>query len=184
MKLREKISWLMGTLQQHLFPRLEGCWDRPFTDKEQQLVSILELVQIEKFLVSSSPQRFGRKKHDRRALARAFVGKAVYNHSFTCSTREALRTSRGLRRICGYARRGDIPSESVFSRVFAEFAEMRLGDKVHAALVEQFAQPGLVGHISRDATAIEGREKPMAKLRPPKPAPRKKGPPARGSAGT
>src|SRR3989339_509762 len=180
MKLREKISWLMGTLQQHLFPRLEECWERAFTDKEQQLVSILELVQIEKFVIPSSPQRFGRKWHDRRALARAFVAKAVYNHPFTCSTREALRTSRGLRRICGYGRRCEIPSESVFSRAFAEFAEMRLGEKVHESMVEKFAKPGLVGHISRDATAIEGREKPVSKPRPAKPAPRKKGRPRRG----
>jgi hypothetical protein len=154
--------------------------ERPFTDKEQQLVSILELVQIEKFVAPASPQRLGRKRHDRRALARAFVGKAVYNHPFTCSTREALRTSRGLRRLCGDARRGDIPSESVFSRAFAEFAKLSLGEKVHEALVEQFAKPGLVGHISRDATAIEGREKPVTKVRPPKPAPRKKGRPRRG----
>jgi hypothetical protein len=180
MKLRERVSWLMGTLQRHLFPRLEECWERPLTDKEQQLVSILELVQIEKFVPSSSPRKFGRKRHDRRALARSFVAKAVYNHPFTCSTREALRTSRGLRRICGYGRRCEIPSESVFSRAFKEFAEMRLGEKVHEAMVEKFAKPGLVGHISRDATAIEGREKPMAKVRPPKPAPRKKGRPRRG----
>ncbi len=180
MKLRETVSWLMGTLQRHLFPRLEECWERPLTDKEQQLASILELVQIEKFVASSSPGRFGRKRHDRRALARAFVAKAVYNHPFTCSTREALRTSRGLRLICGYARRSDIPSESVFSRAFAEFAKMKLGDKVHEAMVEKFAKPGLVGHISRDATAIEGREKPVAKVRPPKAAPREKGRPRRG----
>jgi hypothetical protein len=180
MKLREKISWLMGTLQRKLIPCLEECCERPFADKEQQLVSILELAQIEQFVAPSSPQRFGRKKHDRRALARACVAKAVYNHPFTCSTREALRTSRGLRRICGYARRCDIPSESVFSRAFAEFAKMRLGEKVHEAMVEQFAKPGLVGHISRDATAIEGREKPVAKVRPSKPAPRKKGRPRQG----
>jgi len=180
MKLREKVSWLMGTLQRHLFDRLEECWERPLTDKEQQLISILELVQIEKFVASSLPQRLGRKRHDRRALARAFVAKAVYNHPFTCSTREALRTSRGLRRICGYGRRCDIPSESVFSRAFAEFAKMSLGEKVHEAMVEKFAKPGLVGHISRDATAIEGREKPVAKVRPPKSAPRKKGRPRRG----
>ena len=57
---------------------------------------------------------------------------------------------------------------------------MCLGERVHAAMVEKFVKPGLVGHISRDATAIEGREKPVAKLRPPKPAPRKKGRPRRG----
>jgi hypothetical protein len=182
MKLSETVSWLMGTLQRQLFPRLEACWERPLTAKEQQLISILELVHIEKFVPPSSPQRFGRKRSDRRAIARAFVAKAVYNHPFTCSTREALRTSRGLRRICGYGRRCDIPSESVFSRAFAEFAEMGLGERVHEALVAQWLKPVLVGHISRDATAIEGREKPVAKVRPPKPAPRKKGRPRRGEA--
>jgi len=38
----------------------------------------------------------------------------------------------------------------------------------------------LVGPSSRDATAIEGREKPTAKAKPPKAAPRKKGRPRRG----
>jgi len=37
MKLKETLSWLMGTLQRQLFPRLEECWERPLTDKEQQL---------------------------------------------------------------------------------------------------------------------------------------------------
>jgi hypothetical protein len=45
--------------------------------------------------------------------------------------------------------------------------------------VAQWVTSELVGHISRDATAIEGREKPTAKPKPPKPAPRKKGRPRR-----
>jgi hypothetical protein len=47
-------------------------------------------------------------------------------------------------------------------------------------MVKQFAKPGLVPHINRDATAIEGREKPAARVRPPKPASRGKGRPRRG----
>ena len=38
-------------------------------------------------------------------------------------------------------------------------------------MVAQWVTPELVGHISRDATAIEGREKPLVKPKPPKPAP-------------
>ena len=48
MKLKEAVSWLTGTLQRNLIPLLEECWERPLTGKERQLVSILELVQIEK----------------------------------------------------------------------------------------------------------------------------------------
>jgi len=39
MKLGDRVSWLMGTLQRYLFPRLEECGERPLTEKEQQLVS-------------------------------------------------------------------------------------------------------------------------------------------------
>jgi Transposase DDE domain/Transposase domain (DUF772) len=179
MKLREAVSWLMGTLQRNLIPRLEECWERPLTDKEQQLVSILAVLQVEKF-VRRPGQRFGRKPWERQALARAFVGKAVYNHPHTRATIEALRSSPVFRRICGFVGLAEVPSESTFSRAFAEFAEMKLGEKVHQALVEQWVKPELVGHISRDATAIEGREKPRRKSPPPKPAPRKKGRPRRG----
>jgi len=179
MKLREAVSWLMGTLQRNLIPGLEECCERPLTEKEQQLVSILELVQIEKFAGRPS-RRFGRKPWERQALARAFVGKAVYNQPHTRATREALRTTPVFRRICGFVRRSDIPSEATFSRAFGEFAEMGLGDRVHEALVGQWVSPELVGHISRDATAIWGREKPTAKAKPPKSTPRRKGRPRRG----
>jgi hypothetical protein len=179
MRLRQAVSWLMGTLQRNLIPCLEECWERPLTEKERQLVSILELVQIEKF-VRRPFRRFGRKGLERQAIARAFVGKAVYNHPTTRATLEALRTSPIFRRLCGFVRLTDVPSESTFSRGFAEFAEIGLGEKVHQALVAQWVTPELVGHISRDATAIKGREKPVAKPRPEKPAPRKKGRPRRG----
>ena len=56
MKLKETVSWIMGTLQRHLFPLLEECWERSLTDKEQQLVSILELTQIEKWPIDSAQQ--------------------------------------------------------------------------------------------------------------------------------
>jgi hypothetical protein len=179
MKLREAVSWLMGTLQRNLIPRLEECWERPLTEKEQQLVNILEVLQIEKF-VRRPGQRFGRKPWERQALARAFVAKAVYNHPHTRATIEALRASPVFRRICGFVGVTEVPSESTFSRAFAEFAEMKLGEEVHRALVAQWVKPELVGHISRDATAIEGREKPRRKSRPQKPTRRKRGRPRRG----
>jgi len=170
----------MGTLQRNLFPRLEECFERPLSEKEQQLVSILELLQIEKFVGPPMLKRCGRRLSERRSLARAFVGKAVYNHPTTRATLEALRNSTGFRRICGFVTGGDIPSEATFSRAFAEFAKQGLADRVHEALVASCVKTQLVGHISRDATAIKGREKPVAKPPVVKPAPRKKGRPRRG----
>jgi len=181
MKLWEKISWLRGRLQQGLFLDLEECWEQPLTEKEQRLVTILELVEVERYVPRSSlNQWMGRKILERQAIARAFVAKAVYNHSFTRSTIEHLKTTSNVRRICGFEKVSDIPSEATFSRAFAEFAEGDLGEKVHEALVERCLKPELVGHISRDATAIEGREKPTKKPVREKPAPKKRGRPAQG----
>jgi hypothetical protein len=170
----------MGTLQHNLFPGLEECCERPLTEKEQQLTSILSLVAMEPFADRTCPQRFGRKRRERQAIARTFVCKAVYNHPTTRATLEALRGSPVLRRICGFVTRAHIPSEATFSRAFREFAHNGLGHRVHEALVARYVKSELVGHISRDATAIQGREKPTPKPRREPPALRKKGRPRRG----
>jgi len=47
MKLKEKISWLMGRLQRQLFPCLEECCVSPLTEQEKHLVKILEFIKIE-----------------------------------------------------------------------------------------------------------------------------------------
>jgi hypothetical protein len=180
-KLGKAMSWLKRTLQRSLFPDLEECWNITLTDKEQQLVSILELVQVEGFVHRKADnQVLGRKLRDRESIARAFVAKSVYGYPFTSRLIEALKTTPNLCRICGFEKVSDIPGESTFSRAFNEFAMSRLGDRVHEALVERCLKPELVGHISRDATAIVGREKPVRKPPKKKPAPRKRGRPAKG----
>jgi hypothetical protein len=63
-----------------------------------------------------------------------------------------------LRRICGWERADPVPHESTFSRAFAEFAHRELPQFVHEALIRQTQQERLIGHIARDATAIEARE--------------------------
>jgi len=55
-----------------------------------------------------------------------------------------------------------------------------LGDRVHDLLVETNLQSELLGHISRDSTAIAGREKPGPKPKKEKAVPRKRGRPGRG----
>jgi hypothetical protein len=180
-KLGKAISWLKGTLQRGLFPNLEEFWNTTLTDKEQQLVSILELVQVEGFVLRKADNQWlGRKLSEREPIARSFVAKSVYGYPFTSRLIEALKTTPNLRRICGFERASDIPGESTFSRAFNEFAVSRLGDRVHEAMVERCLKPELVGHISRDATAIEGREKPVKKPPKEKPAPQRRGRPAKG----
>lgn len=78
MKLRDKISWLMGKVQKSLIPHLIECVTTPLTEQEERLVTILEVVEVERH-VSKTISRFrypGRKNLDCQALARAFVAKS------------------------------------------------------------------------------------------------------------
>ncbi len=75
----------------------------------------------------------------------------------------------------------EVLSEATFSRAFAEFAISELLAHVHEALVKRTHAERLVGHISRDATAIEVREKPMKVAAPATPK-RQRGRPRKGEA--
>lgn len=98
---------------------------------------------------------------ERAALARAFVAKAVFNMPTTRLLIEVLRSDKTLRQLCGWQRLGSVPGEATFSRAFAEFAASALPSRLHEALIHRSRSDRLVGHISRDSTAIKAREKPV-----------------------
>ena len=101
----------------------------------------------------------GRPSKDRLVIARAFVAKAVYGFGLTRQLLERLQQDAQLRRICGWQSAHQLPHESTFSRAFAEFAQMELPQFVHAALIASTQKDRLIGHIARDSTAIEARER-------------------------
>jgi transposase len=148
--------WLR--IQSSLFPWLEEELGE-LTEKEQKLVTTLELIRIERFTAFSRSLR-GRPPKERAAVARAFVAKAVYNMPTTRALLDRLTCDKKLRRICGWEQKGDIPSESTFSRAFAEFSESQLPACVHQAMISENLSEDIVSHISRDSTEIEAREKP------------------------
>jgi len=118
-----------------------------------------------------APQRGwrGRPSKDRQALAAAFLAKAIYGLETTRQTIERLRNDRQLRCLCGWNSGQKIPHESTFSRAFAEFAETELPQRLHEALIEATQKDRLIGHIARDSSAIEARER-FPENPPPKPA--------------
>jgi len=156
-------------IQHELMPELRNEVG-PLTPKLIQVVHTLEWVRIEE-LISSSWGYSGRPEYDRGMLASAFVAKAVLGITTTAGLIERLAIDRALRRICGFSVWKNLPSEATFSRAFAEFAEAGLAERTHAALVKETLGEQLIGHISRDGTAIEAREKPAKRTEESKPVP-------------
>ena len=143
------VAGIWNQIQSSLFPHLERQFDQPLTEKLRQVVSILEIVRVEEhsacWLQEQCLHR-GPHRLDRRPLARAFVVKAVYNFPTTEMLIERLHYDKTLRRICGWERRDQVPSPATFSRAFAEFAAGKLGDDIHAALVETHIGDRIVLH--------------------------------------
>jgi hypothetical protein len=160
--------------QRSLLPGLDEELD-PLTAKLEHLIIILDTLGLEAFVAPPSRGR-GRPPDDRPAIARSFVAKAVLTIPTTSALIERLQIDRALRRICGWERRSEVPSEATFSRAFAEFAAQGLPERVHEQLVRRHLHDHIVGHISRDATEIEAREKPRRRSSddPPPPAPPKR----------
>jgi len=181
MKLKKKVSWLMGRVQRSLFPHIEDCCYLPLTAQEKHLIAILELVEIERH-IKATWNGFGRPMAERKVLARCFVAKSVLRYPTTRDLINNLKSNPNLKTICGFKRLSDIPSESTFSRAFSDFADIDLGEINHAHLVEHFLSGEIIGHVNRDSTAIKGREKIITKPKETKRIKGKRGRPKKGSA--
>lgn len=155
-------------LQNQLFPALQSELG-PMSELHQQFVAVLGLLQMDG-LVAVRHGR-GRPPHDRARIARAFLAKAVFNLPTTESLLDRLAHDIALRRLCGWEKASELPDKTIFSRSFAEFARSEFPQRVHAAIIQRTQSDRLVGHILRDSTAIEAREKPVPKQKPAPPPP-------------
>ncbi|MBF0141627.1 MAG: transposase, partial [Magnetococcales bacterium] len=75
------------------------------TEKQQLVVTVLEVVRIEDHIPFRYQWLLGRPPADRQALARAFVAKAVLNLPTTVMLIDRLDCDPCLRRICGWEMR-------------------------------------------------------------------------------
>jgi hypothetical protein len=175
------LSDIWQHLQRQLFPVLvEEVGE--LGDKDRQFVQVMALVPLGPLLDPYRWVGIGRKPEEREWIAHAFIAKAVYQFPTTRALLDALKARPALRRLCGWESVGDVPEEWTFSRAFAAFAAGEVPQQVHAAMVRAQQGEKLVGHLSRDATAIDGHERPVRKpAETDAPAaPKKRGRPKKG----
>ena len=96
-----KARW--SYIQGFLFPWMREDND-PITEALGRLVTTLDVIGLEAF-VPEPPRGPGRPPEDRRALARAFVAKAVLGVPTTSALIERLDVDKSLRRILRWERR-------------------------------------------------------------------------------
>lgn len=188
MPLATTISNLRYLFQDELFPAIEDRAGR-LSEKHRRLIAVLDCVKVETFF-PACPVSAGRPTADRVALATAFIAKSIWDLPTTRHLIDRILSDPALRRMCGWGRCSEVPSEATFSRAFALFAEGDLPGRMHEALIRSTLgrEDVIVGHLSRDSTAIEAREKPVRKegehrkKRKDPAAKRKPGRPAKGDS--
>ncbi len=154
---RERLLRFGHFLQADLFERI-AVELGPLAERARLLIAVLAMVNIRRH-VGHTRGWVGRPARDRESLASAFLAKAIYGMETTRQLLERLRTDPQLRCLCGWHTVRQIPHEATFSRAFAEFAQSDLPQRLHAALIECTRKDRIIGHIARDSTAIEAREK-------------------------
>jgi hypothetical protein len=102
-KLGTRLSQHWHRIQASLFPWLKEELGE-LTEKQLQLVKILELARLDEFLTSARGLP-GRPPEDRIAIASAFVAKMVFHLPTTRALIDRLTSDQQLRRICGIFRR-------------------------------------------------------------------------------
>jgi IS5 family transposase len=161
--LLQLLSQFSNVFQGELFSAMEESLGR-LSSKHQRFAMTLGMLGLDGFVTVQHGR--GRPAHDRAAIGRAFVAKAIWNLPTTRATLDRLQVDVVMRRMCGWDAAATVPDETIFSRAFAEFAKNEFGQRVHAALIEKTQRERLVCHISRDASAIEGREAAVPRPKP------------------
>ncbi len=154
------LSQLWSNINQMLLPLLNEEIGT-LSKKQEKFVKAVEMLNPEAHLRQFEWIGNGRKPRERLSIFKSFVAKSIYNYSQTSQFREFLMSNNSLRRLCGYDSISEVPSESTFSRAFNDFSRSEIATKVHETLVSECLKERLCGHVSRDATAIPAREKPV-----------------------
>ena len=157
---------LWNSIQTWLFPMLEDELGE-LDEKHREFVAVCEICEPRVHMDAYRWVGNGCPPNSRLAMCKAFIAKAVWNFPTTRDLIDAVRHRPVLRRLCGWETLGKVPSESTFSRAFAAFAEDELPQRIHEAMIKARYGDKIAGHISRDATAIDGREKATKKTPTP-----------------
>ena len=161
------IKNLITKIQYSLFPELEEHFEEKLSPNDEAFIKAIELIRPDRFLGQFEYLGRGQPPKSRLSLFLAFLAKSIYGIATTTLLIDYLNSNKLLRNLCGYEYRSQIPSESTFSRAFAQFSEVQLLERIHQQVIKENLSEELVFHISRDSTSIEVREKPAPKKETP-----------------
>jgi transposase len=156
---------------------LQDSFEEYLTEQHKAFLTMLRVIEEHLPAVKNAYTGRGRKPHEAQPIVRAFLAKSFFSIETTEALLRRLKSDSSLRRICGFSQ---VPSASTFSRRLRLFADHHIMERTLYTMIQKYHEGRLVGHISRDSTAIVAREAPVNKkkdVNPSKKTKRKRGRP-------
>lgn len=160
----------------------QECFEEYLNTEQRTFLAILRLVEEYVPPYESERSTMGRPAYEMGPFLRAFLARSLFRIPTTDDLRKRLMADPNLRQMVGFRK---IPSAATFSRRMAVLAATPMITRALNDMTAQYHEGRIVGHISRDSTAIPVREKPANKKRDvaltPEPK-RKRGRPRKGDS--
>ncbi len=139
---------------------IQEVFEDYLTNMHRSFLALLRL--IEDFIPPINENRAvtGRKPYAMMPFIRAFLAKSFFKLESNKDLILRLQSDSSLKKICGFTK---VPSETTFSRRFSELSRCHFMEQALNRMVQESHKDRIVGHISRDSTAIPAREKPVNK---------------------
>jgi transposase len=139
---------------------IQEIFEDYLTDTHRLFLSVLRVVEGFRPRIEKPQALTGRKAYATAPFVRAFLAKSFFKLSSNKDLILRLQSDSSLKRICGFTK---VPSEASFSRRFDELSRTHIMEQAMNNMVKEYHKEQLIGHISRDSTAITAREKPINK---------------------
>jgi IS5 family transposase/transposase len=159
---------------------VQDIFEDYLTDSHRVFIAMLRVIEDAFPHIEENRALTGRKAYALLPFIRAFLGKSYFKLTTNKDLILRLKSDSSLRKICGFSK---VPSEASFSRRFEIIASLNLMERGINILAKEYHKDHLIGHVSRDSTAIVAREKPANKKKDVKEAEkpkRKRGRPKKG----
>jgi transposase len=164
----KSVTEILGGAQ-ILFPisfEIQDIFEEYLTEEHRAFLAMLSVLEEHVPRFERSYKGRGRRPHQDMPIIRAFLAKAFLGINASSALLLRLRSDSSLRKICGFS---TVPSPATFSRRLSEYANTHIIEQSLYKMVRAYHQGHIVGHISRDSTAIEAREKPKNNKKEVKP---------------
>ncbi len=141
---------------------LQNSFEEYLNTDHRAFLAMLRVVEEYLPPLERTGSGMGRPAYENVPFFRAFLAQSFFRIASIEALRNRLLNDPNLRQICGFL---EVPSLATFSRRFTEFAARPVATRTLNDMVTQYHEGRIVGHISRDSTAIPAREKPVNKKR-------------------